>query len=47
LAVEIKELSEERNGGFRLQIYLTQDLELAQVGYRVWTNVLRMKVEEV
>ena len=31
--------------GFLLQISFTEDLEVADVGHRIWTDVLRVKLK--
>ena len=45
--VQIEELPEEGDSGFRLKIYLAKYLELAKVQYGVRGQVLRMKMEKV
>ena len=47
LAVQIKVFSEKFHGRFFLKIYLTKNLKIADIGYRVGSNVLWMKLEKM
>ena len=44
-AVQVEEVSEKFNSRFFLQINLTKDLEVADVGHKVWSNILRAELE--
>ena len=46
LAVQIKVLSEELHSRFFLKIYLTENLKIADIGYRVGSKVLWAKLEK-
>lgn len=43
--VQMKEISEQFNCGFFLKIGLTEHLEIANIGHRVWSNILRVELE--
>ena len=43
--VQIKEISEQFNCGFFLKIGLTKPLEIANIGHKVWSNILRVELE--
>ena len=43
--VQIKEISEQFNCGFFLKIGLTKHLEIANIGHRVWPNILRVELQ--
>ena len=45
MAVQVEEVIEEFNSRFLLQINFTEHLEIADVGHRVRSNVLRMELE--
>ena len=47
LAVQVKVLSKELHSWFFLKIYLTKNLKIADVGYRVGSNILWMKLEKM
>ena len=44
-AVQVEEVSEKFNSQFFLQINFTEHLEIANVGHRVRSNVLRVELE--
>ena len=44
-AVQVEEVPEEFNSRFFLKVNFTEHLEIADVGHRVWSNVLRMELE--
>ena len=44
-AVQVEKVSEQLNCGFLLKIDLTKYLEIANIGHRVWSNILRVKLE--
>ena len=41
----MEEIPKQFNCGLFLKISLTKDLEMTDVGHRVWTDVLRVKLE--
>ena len=43
--VQIEKIPKQFNCGLLLKISLTKDLKMADVGHRVWTDVLRVKLE--
>ena len=43
--VQIEEIPKHFNCGFLLKISLAKYLEIANIGHRVWSNVLRMDLE--
>ena len=43
--VEVKEIPKQFDGRFLLQINLTKDLEVADVGHRIGTDVLRAQLK--
>ena len=43
--VQIEEIPKQFNYGFLLKISLAKYLEIANIGHRVWSNVLRMELE--
>ena len=45
MAVQIEVISEQLNGGFFLQISLTKDLKVTNIGHRVRPNILRADLE--
>ena len=45
MAVQVEEVSEKVNGRFFLHIYFTEHLEVANIGHRVWPNILRVELE--
>ena len=42
----MKEILKEVDSWFFLQVNLTEYLEFAYVGHRIWSNILRMKLED-
>ena len=40
----MEEVPEELNGWFFLKVNFIEHLEIAYVGHRVWSNVLRMEL---
>jgi hypothetical protein len=47
LMIDIEEVPKDRDSRLCLKINLTEDLELTQIGQRVGSNILRMKVVEI
>ena len=45
VTVSIKEIPEQFNRGLFLKIGLTKYLEIANIGHRVWSNILRVELE--
>ena len=43
--VQIEEIPKQFNRGLLLKISLAKYLEIANIGHRVWSNVLRMELE--
>ena len=41
----MKEIPKQFDCRFLLQINLTEDLEVADVGHRIWTDVLRVQLK--
>ena len=41
----MEKVSEELNRWFFLKVNFTEYLEIAYVGHRIWSNILRMKLE--
>ena len=41
----MKKVSEEFNRWFFLKVNFTEYLEVAYVGHRIWSNVLRMELK--
>ena len=44
-AVQVEKVSEQLNCGLLLKIDLTKYLEIANIGHRVWSNILRVELE--
>ena len=47
LAVQIKVLSEEFHSRLFLKIHLTENLEVADIGYGIGTKILRVEFEKM
>ena len=45
MPVQMKEVSEQLNCWLFLSVHFTEDLEVAYIGYRVGSNILRMELE--
>ena len=45
MAVQVEEISKQLNCGLLLQISLTEYLKIANIGHRVWSNILRVELE--
>ena len=43
--VQVEEVSKKVNRRFLLQINFTEHLEVANIGHRVWPNILRVELE--
>ena len=43
--VQVEEIPKQFNCGLLLKISLAKYLEIANIGHRVWSNVLRMELE--
>ena len=43
--VQIKEISKQFKCGFFVKIGLTKQLQIANIGHRVWSNILRVELE--
>ena len=44
-AVQVEKVSEQLNYGLLLKIDLAKYLEIANIGHRVWSNILRVELE--
>ena len=47
LAIQMKEVPEQRNCGLSLQVHFTKNLELAKISDGVGSQVLRMDIKEM
>jgi len=41
----VEEIPEELNSWFLLKVNFAEHLEIAYVGHRIWSNVLRMELK--